>query len=553
MDEALLSQLSGMGLPDGMTDPNQVLAWVVGKLGGATAESEVIENMDEQPVAPEAETPKDETPVAPPMEKASEEMALARKAETMDAIKRALEADKVRRKEIQSACKLANVERAFADELCDGLVGLSEARKRIIERMANQPLGTSVGADVRVTESADDKFFAAARDGIIKRTFTTSGFKKPIGELAPGHEDFERAKLSRIAEMVVQRMGGPINKMAPKDIALAAMGHQATLHRFRIQRDATAYNTTGSFPHLLMDAANKSLLAGYEEAPYTWSMWARQGQSVDDMKNINRIRFSAMGSPEVVPEGHDYPESKVGDERETYRVEKYGSMFSVSWETIVNDDLDALSRVPAMQGAACRRKQNQVVYGVLTANATMTDTGALFNTTAQTTAGGHNNSSGAAAAPSVTTLNAGYLSMMTKTGITVNGVAGPILNIQPSYLIVPANYGATALQLLGSIADPAAGGSAAGNSNTLNIYGPNGSRPIKVIIEPVLDGSSTTVWYLAASTSQVDTVELTFLAGEESPVLESDWVMVNDTYLFKVRQTFAAAAIDFRGLYRNAA
>jgi hypothetical protein len=260
-----------------------------------------------------------------------------------------------------------------------------------------------------------------------------------------------------------------------------------------------------------------------------------------------------MGSPEVVPENHDYPEAKTGDEKETYRVEKYGSMFSVSWETIVNDDLDALSRVPAMQGASCRRKQNQVVYSVLTSNAAMADTGLLFNTTAQTTAGGHANSSGAAAAPGVTTLNAGYLSMMTKTGITVNGVAGPILNIQPAFLIVPAAYGATALQLLGSIADPAAGGSAAGNSNTLNIYGPNGSRPIKVIIEPVLDASSTTDWYLAASTSQVDTVELTFLAGEESPVLESDWVMTNDTYLFKVRQTFAAAAIDFRGLFRNKA
>jgi hypothetical protein len=461
--------------------------------------------------------------------------------------------DKKRRNEIQAACKLARVERTFADELCDAGVSIEEANRRIIERMATQPLGTSVGADVRVTASEDDKFFAAARDGIVKRAFAASGFKKPVGELAPGHEDFERTKLSRLAEMYVERMGGNVRKMAAKDIALAAMGNMGTLNRFRIQRADTAYHTTGSFSNLLMDAANKSLLAGYEEAPYTWSMWARQGQSVDDMKNINRIRFSAMGSPEVVPEGHDYPEAKTGDEKETYKVEKYGSMFSVSWETVVNDDLDALSRVPAMQGAACRRKQNQVVYSVLTSNPTMADTGALFNTTAQTTAGGHNNSSGAAAAPSVTTLNAGYLSMMTKTGVTVNGIAGPILNIQPSYLIVPANYGATALQLLGSIADPAAGGSAAGNSNTLNIYGPNGSRPLKVIIEPVLDASSTTVWYLAASTSQVDTVELTFLAGEESPVLESDWVMTNDTYLFKVRQTFAAAAIDFRGLFRNAA
>jgi hypothetical protein len=549
MNPELLAKLSAMGLPDGVVDPDQVLAWVIGKVGETSEPMEPVESMATD--MPAAEVPA----VVPSVEKMAEppvDPSVARQAVEQQ-IKRALEQDQARRKEIQAACTLAKVERAFADELCDKLVPLSEARKRIIERMATQPLGTSVGGDVRVTQSADDKFYAAARDGIIKRSFASSGFRKPIGDLAPGHEDFERTKLGRLAEMIVERMGGPVSRMAPKDIALAAMGHGGTLNRYRIERSEQAYHTTGSFPALLMDAANKSLLAGYEEAPYTWNMWARQGQSVDDMKNINRIRFSAMGSPEVVPEGHDYPESKTGDEKETYRVEKYGSVFTVSWETIVNDDLDALSRVPAMQGASCRRKQNQVVYSVLTANAAMADTGTLFNSTAQTTAGGHNNSSGAAAAPSVTTLNAGYLSMMTKTGITVNGVAGPILNIQPSYLIVPANYGATALQLLGSIADPAAGGSAAGNSNTLNIYGPNGSRPIKVIIEPVLDASSTTVWYLAASTSQVDTVELTFLAGEESPVLESDWNMVNDTYLFKVRQTFAAAAIDFRGLYRNAA
>ena len=556
MNPELLAKLSAMGLPDGVVDPDQVLAWVIGKVGESKEPMPDVEHMEEDKPVEEVLPAVEKMSTEEPVEKMAHEEVkpkVMNQASTIDQIKRSLQADQVRRTEIQAACKLARVERAFADELCDGFVSLSDARKRIIERMATQPMGASVGSDVRVTESSDDKFYAAARDGIIKRSFASSGFRKPIGDLAPGHEDFERTKLGRLAEMIVERMGGPVNKMAPKDIALAAMGHGGTLNRYRIQRSGQAYNTTGNFPALLMDAANKSLLAGYEEAPYTWNLWARQGQSVDDMKNINRIRFSAMGSPEVVAEGQDYPDAKTGDEKETYRVEKYGSVFSVSWETIVNDDLDALSRVPAMQGASCRRKQNQVVYSVLTANAAMADGGLLFNDTAQTTAGGHKNTSAAAAAPSVTTLNAGYLSMMTKTGITVNGVAGPILNIQPAYLIVPANYGATALQLLGSIADPGAGGSAAGNSNTLNIYGPNGSRPIKVIIEPVLDASSTTVWYLAANTSQVDTVELTFLAGEESPVLESDWNMVNDTYLFKVRQTFAAAAIDFRGLFRNAA
>jgi hypothetical protein len=137
--------------------------------------------------------------------------------------------------------------------------------------------------------------------------------------------------------------------------------------------------------------------------------------------------------------------------------------------------------------------------------------------------------------------------MMTKKGLR----SDVILNIQPAFLIVPAAISATALQLLGSIADPSVGGSAAGNSNTKNIYGPNGDRPLKVIVEPLLDANSSTAWYLAANSSQVDTVEITFLEGEQSPVLENEWDFDKDVYKYKVRQTFGVAPIDFRGLYKH--
>jgi hypothetical protein len=113
---------------------------------------------------------------------------------------------------------------------------------------------------------------------------------------------------------------------------------------------------------------------------------------------------------------------------------------------------------------------------------------------------------------------------------------------------------ATLLQLVASLSDPNAGGSSTtGNSNTLNIYGPNGMRPIVPIIEPQLDGNSATTWYGAADNGQIDTVELSFLSGEESPVLDSEYNMKNDTYYNKIRQTFGVKAIDWRGMYRNAA
>jgi len=538
MDEALLGQLAAMGLPEGMTDPNQVLAWVVGKLTpAAEAPESMVENMDgEKP----AEVPTEEKPV----ENMDGEDA-TKKIE--QAIGRALKADTVRRKEIQALCTAHKIERSFADQLCDGGVDLNTARTRILERMANKPAGqTATDERVSVTESADDKLFSAMRDGLVLRSARQAGIRGKIIEApAVGHEDFHNMKLSRMAEMCVAKLGCNVQRMSPKDIALVAMGHPATLNRFRVER--SAYHTTGSFSNLMLDAQNKTLLAAYEEAPYTWELWARNAGTVADFKNINRIRFSEMGSPEMVAERQDYPESPMSDAKEVYKVEKYGSIFSVTWETVVNDDLDAISRIPAMQGAACRRKQNAAVYNILTSNPTMADAGALFNATAQTTPGGHANYTSSGTAISVASLNVAFTSMMTKKGLN----SSVVLNLQPSFLIVPVAISATALQVVGSIADPSVGGSAAGNSNTLNIYGPNGSRPLRVIVDPTLDANSSTAWYLAASTSQVDTIELTFLEGEQSPVLESEWDFDKDVYKYKVRQTFGVAAIDYRGLYKN--
>ena len=67
----------------------------------------------------------------------------------------------------------------------------------------------------------------------------------------------------------------------------------------------------------------------------------------------------------------------------------------------------------------------------------------------------------------------------------------------------------------------------------------------------LVDANSATAWYLAANNGQVDTVELTFLSGEEAPVLEREDGFSTDTVKYKIRQTFNAKAIDHRGLYRG--
>lgn len=535
MDDALLSQLAGMGMPEGMTDPNQILAWVVGKMG-APAETPV-ENMEGEAVE-EEEKPL-ENMEATEEEKPVENMETTE--EIKNAVSRALKADAARRKEIRALCEVHKIERSYADALCDEGVNLNIARERVLKRMATNPAGQT-SENVRITASEDDKIYAAARDGLLLRSQQSAGIKRSLtGDAKPatGAEDFRYQSLGRVAETFARRMGAPVERMAPKDIALVAMGHEPTLQRLRIQRDGNSYHSTGSFANLMLDAANKTLLAGYEEAEFTWNIWARTAPAVADFKAINRIRFSESPSLEMVPELADYPEGKMSDSKESYKIEKFGSVFTVSWETIINDDLDAISRIPAMQGDAARRTQNAKVYEVLTSNPLMGDGKALF-------ASDHDsgtNVSGAAAAPSVTTLNAAFTAMRRQKGLN----SSVTLNLAPRFLIVPVEYEATAMELFSSISYNAANN----NEGVRNIYGPGGGRSMTIVADAVL--SSGVQWYIAADTARIDTIELAFLQGEESPVLENEWDFAKDCYRYKVRQTFGVKAIDWRGLFRNAA
>lgn len=461
-------------------------------------------------------------------------------AEVQRAVDQALEADRSRQREIRGLCQKAGLERSFADDLCDNSITLDVARQKIIDKLSesNQPVGSSAEHSVNVTGNGVERMLEDAAEGITRAAMGAIG--KQYASENEGANAFAKLGLQRTAENLLRSVGAPVERMSRIDIAKAVMGSREVLQRHKISRDGEAYHVTGSFPNLLLDAANKTLLAGYDEAPFTWNMWARQAPSVSDFKAINRIRFSESPDLENVAENAPYKEGAMSDKKESYNVEKYGKIFSVSWETVVNDDLDAISRIPQMHGVAARRVQNKKVYEVLTANAAMADGTALF-------ASGHGNLDASGAAPSVAELNAAFLAMMTQTGLS----SDVIINVQPRYIIVPAALSGTVLELLGSISPPGVGGDTTGTSGTKNIYGPNGDRPLTPIVEPQLDANSATAWYLAADSSQIDTVELSFLEGEESPVLESEWDFDKDVYRYKIRQTFGVKAIDHRGLFKN--
>ena len=532
MDEALMAKLQGLGLPEGMTDAQEIIAWMADKMPEPKMEIEVQSAMDETKM-PEGEAVR------------AEHMAEEDKVESMtDEVKaevaRQLQAEDTRRKAIVASVKLAKLERSYADELIESGCTAADANERILRKMANQPIGNGAveGSSFNVTASEHDKFMEQAGAGLIQRCF-----RGQVRQQAPsvqGSEQFANLGIYRLAEACVRRMGINPDRYNRQDVARLAMGDEKAFNRLNIRRSMDAYHTSGSFANLLLDAASKTLRAAYEEAPYTWSLWARQAQSVEDFKNINRIQLGESPNLEMVPELAPYPEKSVSDGKRSYKVEKFGAKFSVSWETVINDDLDALSRIPAMHGNAARRTQEKVVYDALLANPTMPDGYVLFSASHTS---GSNITASSVAAPSVTTLNEAFKLMALQKGVS----SDVYLNLSPKTLLVPVAYSASALELVNSQSYAQSNG----NSGVVNIYGVNGSRPLQVVASPLLDANSATNWYAIADNAQVDTVEITFLSGEESPVLESVWNKDNDSYHYYVRQSMAACVVDHRGIFGN--
>ena len=546
MDENTKTELRQRGMPDEIENTDDALAWLMENVDVDDTDDDVEHNDDEMSDV-EHEDESNDSDVEHDDSDDSED-------ETERAVQRALKDDQIRRREILALGKRAGISRAYVDQLCNTGVSLKAAREKVLERMIKKqkPIGTSAGRDrVEVTASRDDKFIAAMGDALIMRALSSipaeNGVdRKPFGDRgpAPGSEDFQHLGLRRCAEEILRFAKVPVHRLTAQQIAMVALGHRGTIQRLQyngiLRADHGAYHTTGIFPNLMLDAANKSLLAGYDEAEITYTRWARVAASSDDLKEINRIRFSESPDLAVVPENTPYPEGKASDSKESYKVEKFGRQFTVSWETVVNDDLDAISRIPQMHGASARRTQNKHVYAVLSDNANMADGTPLFDAA-------HSNLAGAGAVISTATLNAAYTAMRTQTGLD----GETIIMATPAFLIVPAAIEATAYQILASIADPSVGGDTTGSSGVANIYGPTGRRRLTVVADPYLDGSSTTAWYLATNHSQLDTVEISFLTGEESPVLENEWDFDRDVYKYKIRQTFGVKAIDWRGLYKN--
>ena len=117
------------------------------------------------------------------------------------------------------------------------------------------------------------------------------------------------------------------------------------------------------------------------------------------------------------------------------------------------------------------------------------------------------------------------------------------LNISPRFLIVPASIETAAEQLLVSIADPASS-----NANVRNVF----ANKLQLVCDAELDVYSLTAWYLAAQAGLLDTIEVTYLNGQESPFIESQVSFDILGMKWRIYHDSGVTLLDYRGLYKNA-
>jgi hypothetical protein len=236
---------------------------------------------------------------------------------------------------------------------------------------------------------------------------------------------------------------------------------------------------------------------------------------------------------EQVNEHGEYHFGSMDEDSTSYQVTKFGKIVSLTWEVLVNDDLGAFLRVQPALGQAARRKESDSAYALFALNGgtgpTMQDGTVLFHTANHANLG----SSGAFDA---TRLGAARTLLRKQTA-----VGGGYLSLVPRFLIVPAEREDAAERLIAAagrmVVDEAA------NVVTAWIGG------LTLVIEPRLaDGA----FYLAADSSQIDTLELGLLAGnEEGPAIETEQGFTIDMTRYKARHVFAAKFLDWRGIVKQ--
>ena len=444
----------------------------------------------------------------------------------------ALAAEQTRRREIRALLTGVYAKRedlrAIMDEcLDDPNCSSDEASKRMLRKLGEgyEPMGgaAAVGASPVVVSggSMAREFRAAERMG------------NPIAFGGYGEGHFRAAASDALA----MRLGAPVQAPHPaaKDfretsftgfaaMCLSASGHP-TLGKSRASLIKAAM-TTSDFPELLSNTANKSLAIRVEAITQEHRQLCDKGDLVD-FKPAKVVNTSFLPGLERKLEGGEITYGAITDGAETYQLFTFGRGLILTREAMINDDLDGFGALLRTAANTAARLERDLVFGVLTTNAAMSDSVALFHAN-------HGNLDSSAAGIDIAGLNKARVLMRKQQDAN-----GGFVMTDPRFIVCPVALEADAEALTASLTYRPA-------TNT-ELQTPAWVKSLAVVSDPRLDAVDAADWYLLSSPTVAAVIRLGYLNGQTTPEVEQEVDFDHDTMKFKIRFDVACAAIGWAG------
>jgi len=420
--------------------------------------------------------------------------------------RQAVQAERARVQEINDLARTFGLDTSEVDQFIRSETTVAAVKDAILEkqRQSRAPQTPSV----QVVAEETDKFRSAASDALLLRA--GRNVKAP----AAGALELRGLRLRDLAVECAQRAGEQN----------AHMLRDEELLKRALSPDST-------FQGIISNAVTKTLSQAYAEAPTTFQYWTGKGSN-PDFKAAEHYRISEAGNLELTPQNTAIPyDSPMKDEKVTKAVLTYSKRWGFTREAFINDDLSMLSRVPQAYVVAAKRGINKLVYQMVASNPNIFDGNPLF-------AAARNN---LGTPGRINTVSMSEARKMMRTQKDQRGIA--TLNLSPRYLLVPAELETDAMQYMRSEADPAAN-----HAGVVNVF----RNSYEVVVDAELDQYSTAAWYLAADPNIADTVEVTYLRGQEEPTLETDIPFDRLGMDFRIYFDYGVTVLDSRGLFKNA-
>jgi hypothetical protein len=454
-------------------------------------------------------TPNEETVMTEEEKRAAEDKIRS------EATAAATAAERTRATTIRQMAAKVGLQDAADDMIARGLTA-EQASVELLEKLAeNNGNGRSAQPTV-VTGAVDMAVITAKRNAMQNALLHRCDPKVKLEDAA---REFRGMRLIDMARESIELVGGNARGMLPQEVAKAALGCDRQSFR------AAGMHTTSDFPLLLGSTVNRTLRAAYELAPQTWRPLGRQ-TTVPDFREITRVALGDIAALEKVNEHGEYKYGTLGEEGAPIKVAKFGKIIAITWESIVNDDLSALTRIPQALGAAAAQTESDLIWNLLLSNPDFVDGTDIFHAD-------HGNLAAAGGAINTTTLAAARAAMRKQ-----KSKAGHYLNLGPEFLVVGPDKELEAYQFTSSNYVPAKNADINDSRNAA----------LTVIVDARITGNQ---WYLYAAPGVVDTFEYAYLEGEQGVFTETREGFEVDGLEIKARLVFGGAWIDYRGAYKN--